>query len=125
MDSIRNLSAVQWSMLAAGFLIILGGLLILWKVRRGAPRPSERDNGHVARHRSPLLRHCSSITGLVIGIAALIAGYHVAIWAFPPDVNPVQFPRHLWWALFGGLALVVLLSLWIDRIDAPRTQGPT
>jgi len=125
MQYIQNFSAVHWAMLVGGVLILIGGMLVLWNKRRGVPRAADRNNGEASGQRRPLLSGVGESTRLVIGVAALIGGYHLAIWAFPPDVNPVQVPRHLWWGLFGGLVLVILGSLWIDRIEASRGKGST
>lgn len=122
MPAFENLSPVQWVMLAGGIFVVLGGMLVLWGNRLAAGRgEQEGDSTRLARR----FLGISESTRLVIGVAALIGGYHLAIWALPPDSTPVQVPRHLWWVVAGGIALVVGGSIVLDRVERSGGQGST
>jgi hypothetical protein len=113
-------------MVAGGLAIVLAGMLILWGGRLGIPARAERLEAEGSAKGDPRwLRGASESTRLVVGVCALIGGYHLAIWALPPDSTPVQVPRRLWWVLIGALVMVVGGSFILDRVESGRGSGRT
>lgn len=58
-------------------------------------------------------------TRLVLGMSALLVGYHIAAYVLPPHILPFHVPWDRAWILAAGVALLVTSSLAIDRMQAP------
>lgn len=59
-------------------------------------------------------------TRLVLGMSALLMGYHIAAYVLPPHILPFHVPWDRAWILAAGVALIVTSSLAIDRMQGPR-----
>lgn len=62
-------------------------------------------------------RRLSEPTRMVVGLAHLVLGYHLAAWSLPDAVGQraLQVPREQWAWVMIGCASVVAGSLAIDR----------
>ncbi|MCC6677898.1 MAG: hypothetical protein IT436_12200 [Phycisphaerales bacterium] len=65
----------------------------------------------------------SEPTRLVIGLSLLLVGYHLAAWGAPDGWFGVKVPRDRWWLLIGGLAIAVMASLALDRLEQKKSRG--
>ena len=119
------LDATQLALIAGGTLLGAVGCWLLFhkrKARKAAERlrlagesPESAPIGTIARLTEP--------TRLSIALCALVLGYHLIAWAFPPHVLAVQLAREWWWVWFLAGAGVVAMSLVMDRIDRePRDR---
>ena len=56
---------------------------------------------------------------LLLGLAHLVIGYHLAVWNLPLQRQPIQIPKQQWpWVIFGS-ALAIGASRLLDRYDGP------
>lgn len=88
----------------------LVGLYFIWYLPR---RPHDFGVGNHHKWGD----HYSLPTRLLAGFAALVLGYHLAIWAFPPSLTNLQVPRDRWWLLLLAAAGAVLASVALDRLS--------
>ncbi|HLP82717.1 MAG TPA: hypothetical protein VK157_00060 [Phycisphaerales bacterium] len=56
-------------------------------------------------------------TRLVLGLAALFTGYHIAAYVLPPHILPFHVPWDRAWILALGVTAAVIASLAIDRLQ--------
>lgn len=106
-----------WALIALGSLLVGCGLAVLLRGRFQAPsEPGPQ------KPPSPGRSRITRPTRLLIGVLLLMAGFHAIVWAFPPDVLALQLSRRWWWIWLGVGALLVLVSLGLDRLDR-RTLG--
>jgi len=98
--------------LAAAVALGLVGVGLLW-----GRHASERLAGVSGRLSEP--------TRLVLGVCALVVGYHVAAYALPGGWITLHVPASLWWVLAGGVALAIAGSLLGDLVEgrAARDDG--
>ncbi len=112
-------------MVCLGVVVALGGVWWLWGPR--LRRMLGTDTGNVGSRppgaRLPLVGRVSEATRLLVGLSALIAGYHLVVWALPASETSLQFPRERWWALVAIGVLVIWGSVIMDRRDAARVRG--
>lgn len=109
-------SPVQIALLAGAAIFGLIGLYFIWYL----PRPGRETGGDY-----PLKwgQGLSLPTRLLTGFAALLLGYHLAIWAFPQSLTSLQVPRDRWWLLVLGAIGAVLASIALDRSAAAEDAG--
>lgn len=84
--------------------IVLGGGG-LWLLRSGRGRDVECGGG------------LSLPTRFVLGVSALLAGYHVFFWFGPSGAVRYGVPLGLWWVLVGGVVAALVGSVVADLID--------
>lgn len=89
-----------------GVLMALGAWLV-WGGRGKAPLP------HGGR-----LGRLSLATRTVLGLSAMLLGYHAASWASPGHWLPFRVPVERWYVLVGGVVAAAGLSLLTDRRQA-------
>lgn len=65
----------------------------------------------------------SEPTRLTSALVALIGGFHLIVWALPPEWVAVQLNRSIWyvWVLIGIGAIG--LSVWLDRLERRSPPG--
>lgn len=80
-------------------------------------RPSSKQVPLHLAGKEPIPTGVSEPTRLTTAITALIGGFHLVIWAWPPNLTAVQLNRQIWyvWVLIGIVA--VGLSAWLDRVE--------
>ena len=103
-----------WLQVAAGAAVLVTGLVVmswrraLWQAIRKTPgRYDDNPPGGTLKP-----------TRLVVGVVLVIAGYHIAAWALPPDVLAVQLRRERWWVWAVCGLLAVGLSVVLDRMES-------
>jgi hypothetical protein len=111
MRSLQQLSGSGWAMVAVGALLIFVSGFVLWG-RRVAGR---REDGERPVFSFPGVGVVSEPTRVSAGLFGLFLGYHLVVWAMPPSVTYMQFSRQYWWVLVVGGAMVVAISLFMDR----------
>lgn len=110
--------------------LIVGGAIFLavgaWALlhKRRARREQQRLHiaGETPSGRPPRL---TEPTRLCLALCALVLGYHLIAWAFPPSVLAVQLNRQWWWVWCLVAAIVVVLSFVMDGIDENDPIPPT
>ncbi|MGE3109571.1 MAG: hypothetical protein AB7G11_11265 [Phycisphaerales bacterium] len=122
MSYLQALTLTQWIQAALGVLLVVVGGIVLWKTR---PRRHAEAGGMQRSIRLPLLGEVSEASRLLVAVALLIVGYHVAVWVFPSHVTPVQVPRERWWVLVGICLVTVVSSVRMDRheLDGGDSEG--
>lgn len=118
-----SLAPTQLALIALGSLLgAVGCWLLLHK--RYARREAERlrlagknpDPSPVPAFTEP--------TRASIALSALIIGYHLVAWAFPPHVLAVQLSREWWWVWCLVAAGLIAASLVMDGIDRRSSANP-
>ena len=100
-------------MFVAGLVLLGAGFWWLWGGRWSWLRASR------------MQQSCSHPTRMVIGLAHLVLGYHLAVWSLPTERKPIQVPRQQWpWVVFGA-AMAIGASRLLDRYDTPMGDGGT
>ncbi len=97
-----------------GVFFVLLGVWILWWDRLSKRLDRERGASQ------PWAGRLTEPTRLTLGVAAMVAGYHIASYMAPEEWLDLCVPRERWWMLVLGLLAAVGGSLWVDR----RTRWP-
>lgn len=120
----------QLALLAGGGILVAFGAWVLLHKRRAR---RERERLHIAGEELPgepaPPRRLTEPTRLSIALCALVLGYHLIAWAFPPGLFAVQLNRQWWWVWCLVAAVIMVLSLVMDGIDErdpipPDPPGP-
>ena len=117
------LTPIQITLIAAGSLLgVVGCWLLLF--RRKARREAEQlriAGENPGPSPVPVLTEPTRVS---IALGALILGYHLIAWAFPPNVLAVQLTRQWWWVWCLAAAGVIVASLLMDRVDRRPPSDP-
>lgn len=91
------------------------GVVQIFKARAASRRPPQ-DGASVP---SPA---ASITTRAVIGICALVLGYHIAAWVGPDSWFGLKVPQDRWWILLAVITLSVAGSCFADHLE--RRESP-
>lgn len=116
--------------MVSGAGVMGAGLWMLWG-RRVFPEDRVTgpvDGEHEVAEEDPARRSIrdrfAEPTRLAIGVALLLAGYHIAAWGAPETWFGVKVPKERWWMLVLGLAAAIGGSAWMDRMDRRSDDRP-
>ncbi len=110
----QGFGGAEWVLFIGGVLVGLVGIGLVWKRRFGA---GDKQPGGGLGARLPMVGRVSESTRLLMGIGLLVMGYHMGVWAFPAGVTPVQVGREYWWGVVGGVIVLVVASIGMDRVE--------
>jgi hypothetical protein len=88
---------------------------------RGDPLPTT-SMGRVWQSAQQWRRTLREPTRLVLGVSALLLGYHLSAWVLPSTWMPFRVPEHRWWILVLGVLLAVSGSLAMDRWERRESR---
>lgn len=98
---------------AAGLVVVLVGVWMLWWPKREAADGGSRWARVMAWRATR-----TEATRLVLGLCAVLVGYHMAAYALPSAWLPLRVPIERWWLLAGGVVVAIAASLRMDAWEA-------
>ncbi len=119
MSAFLQLSGTSLAMIAAGLALFFVSGFVLWGWRWG----SRFESGDRPRFSFPGVGVVSEPTRLLAGFFGLMVSYHMVVWALPPGMTYMQFPRSRWWVVILVGAAVVGISLLMDKEERKRNAG--
>lgn len=111
-------------MITAGTVTAGAGLWVL-RARHAEPAPRAwyetpaEDEDATAL---PLVGRVTPHTRMVIGLALLLLGYHLAVWRLPPSSGAIRVPPERWYVLTLVLAASVGASFALDAASNRRQR---
>lgn len=100
----------------AAALLTLFALWMLWGGRDFSPEEPEDGDRPAPNFLQAFRRSLSRSSRSVLGMSALVVGYHLVAYA-NPHLPLVQVPFDRWWALALGVLIVIWASLAMDRLE--------
>lgn len=124
MHHLLNLTGPRLAMIVAGVALFFISAFVLWGWRWG----SRLERGDRPRFSFPGVGDVSEPTRLLAGLYGMLLAYHLAVWAFPPEVTYMQVPRSRWWIMLLVGAGAIGASLLLDKKEkvaggSPKSDG--